>query len=265
MNLSAMLKRSLAQFSSPTPTGPLQLEVEGLVARHGPVEALHGVSLRVAPGESVAILGANGAGKTTLLRCISGSMRARAGVVCFAGVHLTGLAPHNILRLGLAHVPEGRQVFTQQTVLENLLLGGLIRNDKVEARRDMESLLNVFPALREKLHRAAGELSGGQQQMLAIARGIMANPKLLLLDEPSLGLSPILVDELTDLIQQLKEERAMGILLVEQNAFMAAELTERVYVMRNGLIGAEYTSEEVLGNRDLIDAYLGGRSDNVGR
>lgn len=228
-----------------------------MVARHGSVEALHGLSMQVAAGESVAVLGANGAGKTTLLRCISGTMRPRQGAIRFAGVNLTRLAPHEILRLGVAHIPEGRQIFTRQTVLENLLLGGLVRRDKAAAREDMEVLIAVFPPLKEKLYRAAGELSGGQQQMLAIARGLMANPKLLLLDEPSLGLSPLLVDELTELIKRIKNERQMGILLVEQNVFMASELTERAYVMRNGLIVSELRSEELLGSSDLVAAYLG--------
>ncbi|HXG36096.1 MAG TPA: ABC transporter ATP-binding protein [Dehalococcoidia bacterium] len=230
-----------------------------LYSAYGPIEALHGVSLDVGPGEAVAILGANGAGKSTLLRSISGGMRPRSGKVVFRGVDITFRRPDEILRLGMAHVPEGRQILVRQTVEDNLLLGRMIRKDRAKAAQDMEEVLDFFPALKEKFRQMAGELSGGQQQMLAIARGLMANPRLLLLDEPSLGLAPALMEELTERIQRIRQERGMGIVLVEQNVFMAAEITDRAYILQTGRVISEQKSSELLGNRELLAAYLGSR------
>ncbi|HZP26975.1 MAG TPA: ABC transporter ATP-binding protein [Dehalococcoidia bacterium] len=248
---------NLANFSTPQPAGPPELKVRDVVSSYGPIEALHGVSLDVAPGEAVAVLGANGAGKSTLMRSISGGMGPKSGRVTFCGVDITYRPPNQILRLGMAHVPEGRQILVRQTVEDNLLLGRMIRKDKAKAAEDMESVLETFPVLKEKLRQMAGELSGGQQQMLAIARGLMADPKLLLLDEPSLGLAPALMEDLSQRIQQIRKERGMGIVLVDQNVFMAAELTERAYILQTGNIISEEKSSDLLGNKELLSAYLG--------
>lgn len=258
-NGSGVLTRLAEWWSSPQPAGPSALEVRNLVSAYGPIEALHGVSLHVAPGEAVAVLGANGAGKTTLLRTISGGMRPRAGSIRFAGVDISGRRPNEILRLGIAHVPEGRHILVRQTVHENLLLGSLIRKDRAKVKEDLDQVLQVFPVLKEKLKQVAGELSGGQQQMLAIARGLMADPKLLLLDEPSIGLAPALMEELTGLIQRIRAERQTGLLLVEQNVFMAAQLTERAYLLQTGRIASEMPSADLLGHREVLAAYLGAR------
>jgi ABC-type branched-subunit amino acid transport system ATPase component len=233
------------------------LQLRDVTIGYGPIAAVHGLSLSVGAGEAVALLGANGAGKSTTLRALSGLLRPRSGQILWDGTDLVGRRPADILRLGIAHVPEGRQLFAQQTVAENLLLGQLVRKDRARALEDMDYLLGVFPALKPKLKQPAGQLSGGQQQMLAIARGLMSNPRLLLLDEPSLGLSPMLVDEVAELIARLRSERQMSLLLVEQNPFMAARLTERVYVLQTGRIRSELRSSDVMGNVALLDAYLG--------
>jgi branched-chain amino acid transport system ATP-binding protein len=230
------------------------LEVEGLVAGYGAkVDVLHGVGLRVGDGEAVSILGANGAGKTTLLRVISGLLPARAGSVRFRGEDILGMPAHRIARMGLAHVPEGREIFVRQTVAENLRLGAM-RSDGLDERQ--AELLEVFPVLREKLSQPAGELSGGQQQMLAIARGLMSSPALLMLDEPSLGLSPKLVDEVAALLRRLRDELGVALLLVEQNAAVAAGVTDRAYVMRRGEVALEESTDDLLGSEDVLGAYL---------
>jgi len=219
----------------------------------GNIDVLHGISIHVGAGEAVAILGANGAGKTTMLRTISGSLPARSGSVRFRGDEIAGRPCHKVARAGLVHVPEGRQIFVAQSVAENLSLGAMNSKDADERR---EQLLEVFPALGEKLDQNAGELSGGQQQMLAIARGLMSSPALLMIDEPSLGLSPKLVDELTELLQRLRSELGIAILLVEQNAAVAAGVADRAYVLRLGNVVMEETASEVLGNEEVLRAYL---------
>lgn len=230
------------------------LEVEGIVAGYGgKVDVLHGIDVHVADGEAVSILGANGAGKTTLLRVISGLLPARDGSVRFAGEEILGLPAHRIARMGLAHVPEGREIFVRQTVAENLRLGAM-GSERLDVRRD--ELLEVFPVLREKLSQPAGELSGGQQQMLAIARGLMSSPSLLMLDEPSLGLSPKLVDEVAALLRRLRDELGVALLLVEQNAAVAAGVTDRAYVMRRGEVALEESTADLLGSEDVLGAYL---------
>jgi branched-chain amino acid transport system ATP-binding protein len=230
------------------------LRVSELVAGYSPkVDVLRGVSIGVEEGEAVAILGANGAGKTTLLRTVSGLLPPRAGSVTFSGHEILGEAPHRIARSGLAHVPEGRQIFVRQTVEENLLLGAM---DSHLAPERMAQLLEVFDVLVEKLHEPAGQLSGGQQQMLAIARGLMSSPSLLMLDEPSLGLSPKLVDEVTDLLHRLRAELGLTLLLVEQNAAVAAGVADRAYVLQRGSVVLEESAEEVLGSEDVLSAYL---------
>jgi branched-chain amino acid transport system ATP-binding protein len=235
-----------------------ELRIEGLAAAYGSLRVLHEVTIEVQPGEAVALLGANGAGKTTLLRTISGLHPPLAGRVSFAGVDITGVRPDRILRAGLAHVPEGRQVFAEQTVAENLLLGGRLRRDAKGLASDREYVLDVFPALAQRLGEPAGNLSGGQQQALSIARALMARPKLLVLDEPTLGLAPRLVDDLGDLLRRLRSDWDMGMLIVEQDTFLALELTERAYVMQRGRITLEKLSAALLGDPDVVMAYLGG-------
>ena len=231
------------------------LETEELTAGYlGNVDVLHGVSIHVSAGEAVAILGANGAGKTTLLKTICGGLPARSGAVRFRGGQIAGQPTHKVARSGLVHVPEGRQVFVAQSVAENLRLGAMNASDWEERR---EQLLEVFPMLREKLDQNAGELSGGQQQMLAIARGLMSSPSLLMVDEPSLGLSPKLVDELTELLRRLRSELRIAILLVEQNAAVAAGVADRAYVLRLGNVVLEESASDVLGNDEILSAYLG--------
>jgi branched-chain amino acid transport system ATP-binding protein len=215
---------------------------------------LREVTIEVDEREAVAILGANGAGKTTLLRSISGLVSAREGTVRFGDRDITGLAPHKIARGGVAHVPEGRQCFVRQTVGENLRLGSM---GSPQSEQRLAQMLDVFPALQQKLDQPAGELSGGQQQMLAIARGLMSSPSLLLLDEPSLGLSPKLVDELTALLRRVRTELGIAMLLVEQNAAVAAGVSDRAYVLRLGEVVLEESAAEVLGNDAILNAYLG--------
>ena len=238
--------------------GPRRLAVEDLVAGYGKMEVLHGVNLHVEAGEAVAILGANGAGKTTLLRALSGLLKPGSGRAAFGEFDLARARPDEILRQGIAHVPQGRQVFTEQTVEENLLLGSRLRRDREAVAVDRGYVLEVFPALLEKLHDRAGNLSGGQQQALALARGLMAAPRLLLLDEPSLGLAPRLVDELGELLRAVRADRGMGMLLVEQDALLALELTDRAYVLQRGTIVMEAPSRELVGDPDVVFAYLGG-------
>ncbi len=230
------------------------LETEDLTAGYGDnVDVLRGVSVAVGEGEAVAILGANGAGKSTLLKTICGLLPARRGRVRFRGEEIAGHPAHRIARAGLAHVPEGRQIFISQSVEENLRLGAM---DSGEWEERHELLLEVFPMLKEKLHQNAGELSGGQQQMLAIARGLMSSPRVLMIDEPSLGLSPKLVDECTDLLRRLRSELGVSILLVEQNAAVAAGVADRAYVLRLGEVVLEESAGEVLGNAEVLSAYL---------
>ena len=231
------------------------LDIKSLVAGYsGKVDVLNGVTLKLDDREAVAVLGANGAGKTTLLRTISGLLAVREGSVRVLGEDVAGMPPHLIARSGVAHVPEGRQTFVHQTVDENLQLGGM-GSDRQEERRT--ELLEVFPALREKLQQPAGELSGGQQQMLAIARGLMSSPSLLMLDEPSLGLSPKLVDEMIELLRRLRDELGITLLLVEQNAAVAAGVADRAYVLRLGEVVMEESAAEILGSDEVLRAYLG--------
>jgi branched-chain amino acid transport system ATP-binding protein len=231
-----------------------ELEVSGLFAGYGKIDVLRDVSISVERREAVAVLGANGAGKTTLLRTISGLLRGREGTIRFQDREIGDHAPQRIARDGLCHVPEGRQVFVRQTVGENLRLGAM---DSHHYEERLEQLLEVFPALREKLDQDAGELSGGQQQMLAIARGLMSSPSVLMLDEASLGLSPKLVDEVITLLKRLRAELGITVLLVEQNAAVAAGVADRAYVLRRGEIAVEESADEVLGSEDVLSAYLG--------
>lgn len=241
-----------------TADGGSELVVESLSAGYGKIPVLREISLRILSGESVALLGSNGAGKTTFLRSISGLLKPSSGSVKFSGLDLTGAKPHEILRRGIAHVPQGRQVFANQSVKENLLLGARLRRDSEAVESDLAYMLEVFPALSEKLKQPAGDLSGGQQQALATARALMSGPSLLLLDEPSLGLAPRLVDDLGELLRTIRRERGMGMLVVEQDTLLALELTERAYVIQRGEIILERPSSELAEDPSMIFAYLGG-------
>jgi len=231
------------------------LKVEGLRARYGRIEVLHGIDLEIASGEIVCVLGANGAGKTTLLRCLSGVQPIAAGTVTFRGEDLRTLPAHRRLARGLAQSPEGRQIFTNLTVEENLRLGAwLYADDRVQT--DMDHAFTLFPVLKQKRTQAAGGLSGGQQQMLAIARALMGRPSCLLLDEPSMGLAPILVDQIFDVVRQMK---ALGVtvLLVEQNAFGALRIADRGYVLETGHVALSGPAAELIENPRIREAYLG--------
>jgi len=231
------------------------LEVAGLEAQYGRIRALHGIDLAVAEGELLALVGANGAGKTTLLRTISGVLPASAGRVRFRGEDVTRASPSRRVALGIAQVPEGRQVFAPLSVEDNILLGGWTRPARSLAA-DLERHYAAFPALRDKRREAAGNLSGGQQQMLAIARALMARPRLLLLDEPSMGLAPLLVEEIFRAIVRLRGE-GMTILLVEQNAHAALAIADRGYVLETGAIVLQDTGPALLANERVKQAYLG--------
>jgi branched-chain amino acid transport system ATP-binding protein len=235
-------------------TEPL-LEVHDLVVRYGQVEALHGVCLSVFPGEIVALIGSNGAGKTTTLRAISGMVPVAAGRIAFDGRSLVGLRSHEIVRRGLAHIPEARQIFGDQSVYDNLLLGGFSRPS--DARRLIEQEMRRFPVLAERRLQRAGTLSGGEQQMLAISRGLMSQPKMLLMDEPSMGLAPLLVRQVAETIVGLNAQ-GVTILLVEQMASMALAVADRAYVIQNGEVRLSGPSAEVANNPDVVRAYLGG-------
>jgi branched-chain amino acid transport system ATP-binding protein len=233
------------------------LSVRNLETYYGPITAIRGVSFDVSPGQIVTILGANGAGKTTVLKTISGAMEPQKGTVTFAGEGITGEEPDRVARKGIAHVPEGREVFPFMTVKGNLLMGAYARSDTAEIERDLDMVYGYFPILRERASTQAGYLSGGQQQMLAIGRGLMARPKLMLLDEPSLGLSPILVKEIFGIIQRLNQERQVTMLLVEQNANMALHAAHYGYVLEVGRIVLEGESAKLAQNEDVREFYLG--------
>ncbi len=231
------------------------LSVEGLRSRYGRIEVLHGVDLEVGSGEIVTVVGANGAGKTTLLRCISGVQPASGGAIIFRGEALKAIPAHRRVGLGLAQSPEGRLIFTNLTVEENLRLGAYLYADE-RVERDMEDAFAMFPILKEKRNLPAGGLSGGQQQMLAIGRALMARPACLLLDEPSMGLAPILVAQIFDVVKNLKS-LGVTVLLVEQNAYAALRIADRGYVMETGRIGLSGTAEELIADPRIREAYLG--------
>ena len=239
-------------------TAPL-LSVRGVTAFYGRVMALKGVDLEINAGEIVALIGANGAGKSTLMMTICGNPQARDGRIAFDGRDITHLPTHEIARLGLAQAPEGRRIFPRMTVLENLQMGATVAAPG-EFGHDLERALTLFPRLKERLAQRGGTLSGGEQQMLAIARALMARPRLLLLDEPSLGLAPLIVRQIFDAIKTLNAEHGLTVFLVEQNAFHALKLARRGYVMVNGLITLSGTGRELLNRPEVKSAYLeGGR------
>ncbi len=232
------------------------LEVSGLQVAYGAIAALRGVSLTVVAGEIVTVIGSNGAGKSTLLRSLSGLIRPKSGSIVLEGERVGGLSSSQMIGRGLVMVPEGRHVFTDMTISENLDLGAYYRRDAAGVRQDRERVLTLFPILRERLRSTAGRLSGGQQQMVAIGRALMSRPRLLLLDEPSLGLAPALVQQLGGIIRDLNRD-GTTILLVEQNARMALRLAHRAYVIANGLVAQTGTGAELLNDPAVQEAYLG--------
>ncbi len=233
------------------------LEVEGLDVYYGAVHALKGVSIRAEAGEIVTLIGANGAGKTTLLRTLSGLIPSRAGRLRFDGREITRMPPHEIVALGVSQAPEGRLVFANLTVDDNLELGAYRRRDRAAIAQDREEAFRLFPRLGERRRQSAGTLSGGEQQMLAIARALMSRPRLLLLDEPSLGLAPLLVREIFKRIREINQ-RGVTVLLVEQNAHMALSIARRGYVLETGRVRLEDDAARLLQNEEVKRAYLGG-------
>jgi branched-chain amino acid transport system ATP-binding protein len=230
------------------------LQLEGVEARYGPVRALHGVTLEVAEGEIVAVLGANGAGKTTTLRAISGTVR-RTGTLLFDGKPLRA-GPEAVARTGIAHVPEGRGTFTELDVLENLRLGAYTRRER-DLRADIERISHWFPWIPERRHQPAGTLSGGEQQMLALARALMAKPRLLMLDEPSLGLAPMIVREIFRIVRELNEQDGLTVLVVEQDARIALDTASRAYVLEVGRVAIAGSSADLERNESVRRSYLG--------
>ena len=233
------------------------LEVKDLEVYYGMIQALKGISFQVNEGEVIALIGANGAGKTTTLHTVSGLLTPKHGSVTFEGTEITKIPAHKIVELGMAHVPEGRRVFPSLSVLQNLKLGAYTRKDKNEIEESLANVYKRFPRLEERRNQMAGTLSGGEQQMLAMGRALMSNASMLMLDEPSMGLSPLLVQEIFDIIQNVHKE-GMTILLVEQNAQMALSVADRAYVLETGRVVMEGTGAELLTNERVRSAYLGG-------
>ena len=240
------------------------LSLDGLVVRYGEIEALHGVSLAIDSGEVVTLLGANGAGKSTTLRTISGLLKPAAGSVMFDGKSIAGLAPEAIVRLGIAHVPEGRRLFPGLTARENIMLGASNRGRIANAQlvRESDEMFDLFPDIRPLTDALCWTLSGGQQQMVAVARGLMAKPRLLLLDEPSLGLAPVIVQKVFAIIGEIRR-RGTTVLLVEQNARMALSVADRGYVLETGRMAVSGSPAQLWSNDEVRAAYLGGRIDKV--
>ncbi|MBM3461545.1 MAG: ABC transporter ATP-binding protein [Armatimonadetes bacterium] len=232
------------------------LSVEGLNVYYGAIHAVKGISLRVEEKEIVTLIGANGAGKSTLLRTLSGLLRARSGNILYNGHQISAMPAHQIVAQRLLHVPEGRKIFANLTVLENLELGAYLRHDRAEIQKDLEHVYGLFPRLKERLSQNSGTLSGGEQQMLAMGRALMGRPHLLLLDEPSMGLAPLLVREIFNIIRKINEE-GVTILLVEQNALMALQTASRAYVLETGAITMEGPAAELAHDERIKKAYLG--------
>lgn len=233
------------------------LEIKNIETYYGNIQALKGITISVNEGEIICLIGANGAGKSTTLMSISGVVPPQNGEILLNGRSILGKSPDDIVALGISQVPEGRRIFPQLTVRENLDLGALLRRDKEKIREDLEYVYELFPILKERRHQAGGTLSGGEQQMLAISRALMARPKLLLLDEPSLGLAPLLVQQIFRIIEQINRENRTTIFLVEQNANLALKIAHRGYVMETGRITLTDEAENLLRNEEVKKAYLG--------
>jgi branched-chain amino acid transport system ATP-binding protein len=234
-----------------------QLKLQSIEAGYGSVRALQGISLSVEKGTMVALLGANGAGKSTTQKVISGMLKPNAGDLLFEGKSLLGLSPNQIVRLGIAHVPEGRKIFKDLMVSENLQMGAYTRSDRASIKQDLEFVLEMFPRLRERSKQLGGSLSGGEQQMLAIGRGLMARPSLLLLDEPSLGIAPNLVIDIFASLRKVNQEMGMTMLIVEQNAQIVLKNTSFGFVMQVGKIAVQATSDELRKSKVVLDSYMG--------
>ncbi len=235
----------------------MMLEVKNLCVSYGAIKALHGISFEVNQGEIITLIGSNGAGKTTTLHSISNIIKKQSGTILFDGEDITNLAADKIVAKNLIQVPEGRRVFANLSVLENLQLGAYLRKDKTGINKDIEHVFSLFPRLKERIKQAAGTLSGGEQQMLAMGRALMSRPKLLLLDEPSMGLAPILVDEIFEIIKRINAD-GTTILLVEQNAFKALSIADRAYVLETGEIKKSGNAADLLNDDSVKNAYLGG-------
>ncbi len=233
------------------------LKVNNIHTFYGNIEALKGISLEVAKGEIITLIGANGAGKSTTLMSISGVQVPREGSIELEGEDITRAAPHQIVSMGLSQVPEGRRIFPQLTVVENLAMGAYLRPGKEQIKQDMEYVFSLFPILKSRRNQSGGTLSGGEQQMLAISRALMARPRILLLDEPSLGLAPLIVQQIFDIITRINEEQGVTIFLVEQNANMALKIAHRGYVLQNGQIVKTNSAAALLEDEEVKHAYLG--------
>ena len=234
------------------------LNVNDLNVYYGGIHAIKNISFQIKKGEIVSLIGANGAGKTSTLHAISGLVPIKSGEISLNGENVTNIDAHKLVSRGMAHVPEGRRIFTELTVLENLEMGAFTRNDTDQIKKDMEHMFSLFPRLAERKKQLAGTMSGGEQQMLAMARALMSNPSLLLLDEPSMGLAPLLVQEIFNIIVRINKEENVTVLLVEQNANMALSIADRGYVLETGKIILEGTGKELLTNPEIKKAYLGG-------
>ena len=237
---------------------PIVLDVRDLTVNYGVITALHGITMQIRQGDIVTLIGANGAGKTTTLRAISGLLRASGGEVKYEGQAIQAMKPHKIVERGLCHVPEGRMVFANLTVLENLQMGAYLRRDKGEIQKTLDYVYSVFPRLMEREKQVAGTLSGGEQQMLAIGRALMSKPRFLMLDEPSLGIAPLLVKTIFEKIVEINREQGLTILLVEQNANLALEISHYGYVLETGRILLQDASKALKQNPEVKKAYLGG-------
>jgi branched-chain amino acid transport system ATP-binding protein len=235
----------------------MMLEVKNLHVYYGAIHALKGISFHVDEGDIVALIGANGAGKSTTLSTISGLLQPREGCVVFRNEDITMTPAEQTVKKGVVQVPEGRKIFATLTVTENLEMGAYTQRDKIQFKKDLENVFTLFPRLRDRQNQLGGTLSGGEQQMLAIARALMSNPSMLLLDEPSMGLSPILVEQIFEIVQNINK-KGTSVLLVEQNAQMALSIADRAYVLETGEITLEGNAQDVLRNPSVIEAYLGG-------
>jgi branched-chain amino acid transport system ATP-binding protein len=238
-------------------SGPDLLAIQDLHVYYGNIAALKGLTLRVKAGEIVCLIGSNGAGKSTTLRTISGLIRPRKGDISFDGRSLLGMSGHHVVQAGICHSPEGRRIFPRMSVSENLELGAFLRNDKAEIAADLERVLTLFPRLRERITQKAGTMSGGEQQMLAVGRAMMGSPKLLLLDEPSMGLAPVLVDVIFETIERIREQ-GITVLLVEQNALAALRIADYAYVLESGALKLEGDAATMARDDEVVRAYLGG-------
>ncbi len=235
------------------------LEIKGLNVFYGEVQALHDVDMFVGQDEIVSIIGANGAGKSSLMKTIMGENRPKSGEILLHGESLVGKHTHNIVKEGVIYIPEGRKIFYELSVKENIEMGAYSRKlTPKQLQEEMDYVLDIFPRLRERINQAGGTLSGGEQQMLAIARGLMGNPKLLMMDEPSLGLAPIIVDEVFDVIRTIREQKHIPIILVEQNAYMALSISQRTYVLELGYVTASGKSMDLIESEEIKKSYLGG-------